>query len=156
MDELVLTPEQKLKCDKDFAAMNARFDIAEAELANSGLDLIDFPLEHTFTKGLYSRKIFMPAGSLLTSKIHMTEHQFAILQGEATIWNPYDGTQLLKAPHTGVTRPGTRRMLFIHSDMIFVTYHPTDKNTPTEVEDDILWHRVNPLITKEHNELVTA
>lgn len=145
MEEIVLTEEQRIKCDEDFARMNARFDEAEKAILDT-VTPCEFPLKHTFTNGLYSRQIFMPAGALLTSKIHMTQHQFAVLTGVATVWDSHNGTQLIKAPYTGITEPATRRILFIHEDMIWITYHPTDKSTPEEVEEDIIWHRVNQLI----------
>ena len=40
--------------------------------------IIDCPLVHRFTEGLYVREIFMPAGSLITSKIHKTQHQYPL------------------------------------------------------------------------------
>lgn len=152
MEELELTPEQKIKCDADFAAMNEKFDILEKSLENS-FPPADFPLQHTFTKGLYSRKIFIPAGSFVTSKIHMTEHQFVILRGSATFWDPHLGTVLLRAPHTGITKPYTRRILFVHEDFEMATFHNTDKTTPQEVEDDITMHYVNPLLEREYHKL---
>jgi len=146
-----LDTEQKLRYDEEFKAMNDRFDLLEKGM--EALPPAEFPLEHTFTKGLYSRKIFIPAGSFLTSKIHITEHQFAILQGRATFWDPFLGTVVLKAPHTGITVPNTRRILFVHEDFIMVTFHPTDKATPQEVEDDITMHYINPLLTREYRKL---
>lgn len=145
--ELELTEEQKLKSDSDFEKMNERFDVIEREVAD--LPPVELPLKHIFTPGLYSRTIFMPAGSLVTSKIHKTRHQFAVMAGEVTVWDYRNGTQLLRGPCLGITEPGTRRILFCHTDVMWTTFHATDKNTPQEVEDDILWHRINPLLTKE-------
>jgi len=143
------TEDEELKRNEEFLATMELFDDAEAAIANSGFSTVEFKLEHVFTKGLYSRKIFMPSGSLLTSKIHMTEHQFLILQGAVTVWDEKNGTRLLFAPHSGVTHPGTRRLLYVHDDCIWITFHPTDKFTPEEVESDIIWSRVNPLLNKE-------
>lgn len=150
--DIVLTDQDRLKLDKDFAEMNARFDRIEEGIEISGLEEVDFHIEHTFTNGLYSRRIFMPAGSLLTSKIHMTQHQFVILSGTVTVWDAINGTRLLTAPYAGITEAGTRRILFVHTDSIWQTFHPTEKLTPEEVEKDIIWAR--PRITnKETHEL---
>lgn len=150
-----LTQIEKLQLDGNFIEIMERFDAAEAAIASSGADLIDFELKHTFTNGLYSRKIFMPAGSLLTSKIHATEHQFVILEGVATVWDHENGTQILRAPYTGITKPGTRRLLFINEDSTWITFHPTDKFTPEEVEADIIWRRIPNLKKEETHELAT-
>lgn len=87
----------------------------------------DLPLKHTFTPGLYTREIFIPARTILTSRIHMTEHPFVISKGDISVWTKETGTVRMKAPHSGVTRPGTRRLLFAHDDTIWTTFHPTDE-----------------------------
>ena len=43
---------------------------------------IDCPLVHRFTPGMYIREIFMPAGTMLTSMIHKTEHPYVVSQGK--------------------------------------------------------------------------
>ena len=58
--------------DKEIVRKNdSRVD--ELELAMmENYPAVDLPLKHYFTKGLYCREIFMPKGTLLTSKIHKT------------------------------------------------------------------------------------
>ena len=86
---------------------------------------------HTFTPGMYIRQIFIPARTILTSRIHLTEHPYVISKGDISVWTKETGTVRLKAPHSGVTKPGTRRLLFAHDDTIWTTYHVTDE---TDVE----------------------
>lgn len=152
MEDLILTERQKLELDEQFEEMNRRFDVIEASIDNlskNGFELEECALVHRFTPGLYIRQITMPAGSFITSKIHMTEHPFTISYGVVSVWCPHHGTQLLKAPHTGITLPGTRRILFCHSDVVWTTYHPTDKTDVKEIEDEILFHRVNKLLLED-------
>ena len=40
---------------------------------------------HMFTDGMYIREIFMPAGSLITSKIHKTEHPYIVSYGKVAV-----------------------------------------------------------------------
>jgi hypothetical protein len=87
---------------------------------------IECPLKHTFTKGLYSRMIFMPAGTLCSSKIHKTEHQFVVLKGKLEVSIDGGKSELIIAPYHGITQAGTRRLLFIHQDTVWVTFHATD------------------------------
>lgn len=102
-----------------------QLDELERRMLASGAPVIDLPLIHRFTPGLYMREIFMPAGTLLTSKIHMTEHPFVILTGRVSVRIIETGvTEHFTAPHVGVTRPGTRRLLYIHEDCRWITFHP--------------------------------
>ncbi len=94
-------------------------------------------LTHTFTPGLYARTLFMPKGSLFISKIHKTEHPYVISQGRASVWTE-DGVVELKAPHIGVTKPGTCRVLYIHEDCTWTTFHPTPHTDVDAIEADII------------------
>ena len=126
---------------------------------NGDYQVIECPLNHTFTPGLYSRRITMPAGSRVTSKIHKTEHQFAVLKGKVTV-RTFVGDRFydveLQAGDSGITMPGTRRILIIHdeSDCVWITFHATDKTTPEEVEADIIEYHVNPMFEKDYLEFV--
>jgi hypothetical protein len=95
-------------------------------------------LKHTFTKGLYTRKILMPAGTLLTSKIHNSEHQYAVLYGMIEVSVDKGEAQLLMAGHTGITKIGTRRLLYAITDCIWITMHPTDIIPKSDKEEDII------------------
>lgn len=97
---------------------------------------VELPLKHRFTPGLYVREIFMPAGTIVVSRIHKTQHPFVISKGECEVWSPGVGWTPLKAPHTGITLPGTQRLLLIHEDTIWTTFHPgtwTDDTDPQEI-----------------------
>lgn len=84
---------------------------------------VDCPLTHRYTKGLYIREIFMPKGTLITSKIHKTQHPFTISQGSVMVSVDGQAWEKLSAPYTGITQPGTRRVLYILEDCIWTTYH---------------------------------
>lgn len=129
----------------DFKDIDEALDFIEMRIVEN-MDIMDFPLEHTFTPGLYSRTIFMPADTLLTSKIHKTEHQFSILKGAVMVFTEGKGWELYEAGYRGVTKPGTRRLLFNLVDTVWCTYHATDKTTPEDVEEDIIEKRDNQFI----------
>lgn len=99
---------------------------------------IEAPVECRFTPGLMSRQIFMPAGSAHLSKVHKTEHQFIVSQGACFVSENGGPRFLLNAPYHGITKPGTWRTLFIVTDCVWTTFHPTDKTTVEEVEADII------------------
>lgn len=89
-------------------------------------DIIDAPLQHKFTEGMYIREIFMPAGSLWTSKIHKTEHPYVVSYGKVAVSIDNNEWYEITAPYTGITQPGTRRVLYILEDCIWTTFHRID------------------------------
>jgi len=103
-----------------------------------GKELHDLnPTKHTFAGGCYVREIFNPANMLLVTKIHKKEHPFFLMIGKMSILTE-DGVKTVEAPHHGITKPGTKRAIFTHEDCVFITVHATDKETPEEVEEEVI------------------
>ena len=128
----VLTEQTPAQLAKGCEAINR----LEAELAKCLP--CEYQLVHRFTPGLYTREWSAKAGVLCTSKIHRTEHQFIISKGSAMIWTDGVGWKLFQAPHHGITKPGTRRVLHILEDIIFTTCHATNKTSAEEIEADLV------------------
>lgn len=101
-------------------------DELEASMMEYPDALIEGPLVHRFTEGMYMREIFMPAGSLWTSKIHKTEHPYVVSYGKVAVSVDADEWYEITAPYTGITKPGTRRVLYILEDCIWTTFHRID------------------------------
>lgn len=101
---------------------------------------VDSPVEHFFTDDQYVRKIFMSAGSLITSKIHLTRHPFFVLQGKAAVWDAQKGVHIVRAPYFGITEAGTRRVLLVAEDSIWLTVHAKQPGecTPEDIEQRII------------------
>ena len=127
-----------------------QLDALEAEMFK--LPQVHCPLVHRFTPGLYIREIFMPAGSLITSARHLTCHPFVVSKGDVSVY--VEGVEVgrYKAPYTGITQPGTRRLLYTHEDTIWTTFHVTEKTDPDEIAMEIADVEPNPLLTKEDYE----
>lgn len=110
---------------------------------------IELPLVHRFTDGIYVREIFMPKGTLLTSKIHKTRHQFMVLKGEVSVLDEQGNEVRITAPHIGITEIGTRRVLFIHEDCIWATVHANpDNENEVEIEARIIEPHDNELLSE--------
>lgn len=141
MDELDITEED---LEEYFAGIleeylsNADLDVVENMMLQNPESLIEFKLKHTFTPNMYVREILMPAGSLLTSRIHNTEHPFSILEGKAIVFTPSGGTEELSTGHSGITRKGTRRALYIEEDCRWVTYHALSAEEESDRFDGVL------------------
>ena len=132
--------EQKLIARKKFR--NKCLEIEKNILEHSGSfngteeSLKTNPIKSTFTDGQYVREIFMPADQLITTKIHKKLHPFFVMSGKLAIISE-DGIQEIKAPYHGITKPGTKRIIYTHEDTVFITVHATDKTTVDEVIKDV-------------------
>jgi hypothetical protein len=107
---------------------------------------VEMPVIHRQTPGLYSREIHIPAGTLLTSAVHKTEHQFVISQGRIAVISENEGRVIYEAPHTGVTLPGTRRVLHAETDTIWITFHATQKTDIATICESLVEPPTNPLL----------
>lgn len=104
---------------------------------------VELPLVHTFTPGLYLREIRAPAGTLATTYIHTTRHQFIVSQGAVAVLA--DGrARIVKAPHSGVTEAGTRRICFVLEDAVWTSVHATTATSVEEAEREIYTFRELP------------
>ena len=122
--------------------MESLIQSAEAKIAslpNAVYGDAAAPLEHQYGDGCYVRRITMPKGMLCTSKIHKKRHPFFILSGDVSVLdNKGAEVTRYKAPYYGMTEPGTKRLLYIHEDTVWVTVHTTDKTDLKEIEDEII------------------
>jgi len=146
--EQALSPiDSKQKRKKILAFEEAMSNMAGARFGDDAA-----PLNHTFTDGLYLREITMPRGMIVTSKIHKTNHPYFILKGDVSIATDEE-TVRIKAPYYGITKAGTKRVLYIHETTVWVTVHKTDKTDLQEIEDDIIAKSYNELPTHKTKEL---
>jgi hypothetical protein len=121
-------------------------ELDRLEAAMQGHTPAECPVTHRFAPGLYIREIFIPAGTLLTSALHKTEHPFVLAMGRIAVISETEGRVLYHAPHVGITPAGTRRALYAETDVVWVTIHKTDKTDLAEICADLIEDRPNPLL----------
>lgn len=126
---------------------DGRIDELEAAMVENFVQ-IDCPVTHLFTDGMYVREIFMPAGSLVTSKIHKTEHPFVLSKGKLLVSIDKGEWVEMEAPFTGITKPGTRRVAYILEDVIWTTFHtnPDDLRDLEQIEELVIEKHENLLL----------
>lgn len=105
---------------------------------------VELPVRHIFTPGLYAREMSAPAGSVITSKIHKTRHQFILSRGRLRVWIA-GKTVEISAPFHGITEPGTRRAAIVLEDCVWTTFHPTDLTDVEAIEALIIEPRTKHL-----------
>lgn len=130
--------------------LNKSVDELQATL--STMPEAECKLKHTFTKGIYSRRLTMPVDAIIVSKIHKTEHQFEISKGIACVKINDNDWEIIEAPYQGITKPGTRRVLVIVEECIWTTYHPTDVMPDGNSEEEIqkAVDKVEEIIIEKH------
>ena len=107
------------------------------------------PLKHSFADGCYIREIFNPAGELIVTKIHKQKHCFFLIKGKMSILTE-NGVEHIEAPYHGITVPGTKRVIYAHTDCIFITVHATKHTDIDIIEKEIIAEDFNdPIIKKE-------
>lgn len=127
-------------------AVQERIDQLEKQLANGlevgTLERVPQELRHFFLPGMYVREITLRRGTIAVSKIHATEHPFVVSQGIVRVFTEGLGWETIKAPHLGVTKPMTRRVLLVSEDCVWTTFHATDSKTPEDVLEEIIEPRI--------------
>jgi hypothetical protein len=126
-------------------------DSVEKAILESPDLILSVPVENLFTDGLYMRRVKLEKGSLVTSKVHKTQHPFMIMQGCVLVWDAgCKEASLIFAPYVGVTEPNTRRMVYVVEDCDWITCYPNHDNLDLkEMEDNIFGFHVNKLLSQE-------
>lgn len=106
------------------------------------------PLKHTFADNLYIREITMPANTVVTSKIHKTNHPFFVLRGDVSVVTE-EGVVRIKAPYWGITKAGTKRALHIHEETVWITVHSTKETDLKKIEEEVIAKNYKELDSKE-------
>lgn len=120
---------------QDLAALEERdrkVDALEAGIRE--LVPVEFEVVDHFSKGVYARELHIPAGTVLTGKVHKYENLNILSQGELSILMEDGSTVRVCAPYTVVSPPGTRRAAFAHSDCVWTTIHGTDEKDVDVIE----------------------
>jgi hypothetical protein len=97
----------------------------------------DLPVEHYNIKGVYARSLFIPAGTLLTGKIHNFESLGILAQGTLRITNG-ETSVVVSAPYITVDKPGIKRLGYAETDCTFISIHRTDAETVPDMEKELV------------------
>ena len=76
---------------------------------------------HHFAPGVYMREMRIKKGTILTGKIHKTEH-LCTMNGDIEIASQ-DGKGRFTGYLTFLSKPGVKRIGYAHEDTVFTTIH---------------------------------
>jgi hypothetical protein len=92
---------------------------------------------HRFSKGIYTRELTMPAGTIIVGKRHAQEHLVVMSEGFCTVFTER-GQEDLRAPCTFISPAGEKRALVIHERTTWITIHRTDATDLTAIEAGLI------------------
>ena len=113
------------------ADMRQKIDTLERAMLS--MPQMEIDPTHYFADGLYAREIFIPKGTILTGKIHRTEHLNIISKGDISVMTEH-GIKRIKAPCTMVSKPGTKRVGYAHEDTVWTTIHASAERDLDKLE----------------------
>lgn len=96
----------------------------------------DYETKHEFADGLYLRQILVPKGHLFVTRLHKKSHPLFIMQGDISILTE-EGVVRVKAPYHTITKAGTKRVVYVHEDVIGLTVHATNLTDPEEIVKEV-------------------
>lgn len=107
----------------------------QAEMAT--MPQAELQTEHFFSPGMYCRRVFRPAGTLIVGKVHKAPHFFLCAMGEIIAWTE-TGMRKLRPGDVVECQPGTKRVTLAVTDAIGITIHKTDKTDLDEIETELI------------------
>lgn len=125
LSEIENSPSAKIDRDKILQFEDVLKKNPDVFLGDSDL----CPLRHSFSDGIYVREIFIPAGIVLTGKIHKHSHPNFLMKGEVDVITEYGGIEHLIGPLSMISSAGTKRIVKTYTDTIWITIHHNPTNT---------------------------
>ncbi|MBT2300361.1 hypothetical protein J7E70_07775 [Variovorax paradoxus] len=96
------------------------------------------PVVNHFAPGLYAREMHIPAGTVLTGKIHKYANLSIMSAGCLRIFLEDGTTSIVKAPFTYVSPPGTRRAAEALEDTVWTVIHATEETDVAKIEQQFI------------------
>ncbi len=97
----------------------------------------EFVTKHHFAPGIYMREFHLPAGVVVTGKIHRTEHLNVIVQGHCSV-NCLGKELDINAVYSFVSLAGVKKAVYAHTDTVWMTVHRTDEIDLDRIEEEVI------------------
>lgn len=114
----------------------SRQQIESVERGLLAMPQVHIPVEHRFAEeeGLYAREIVIPAGTLMTGRVHKHQHVSIMISGDMTVLTE-TGMQRVSGYHCWICPPGTKRVGYAHKETRWITIHHTEHMQAEGIED---------------------
>jgi hypothetical protein len=121
----------------EFTATPTREQIDRLQAEVMKLPQVEPVTENYFSEGMYCRKVWRCANTLVIGKVHKKDHFFICAAGEIMAWTE-GGMKILRAGDVIESKPGTKRVTLALTDAIGITVHKTDKTDIDEIEAELI------------------
>jgi len=102
-----------------------------------GVNTIPIPVKHGFCKGIYTRQITIPRGTLAIGHSHADECMNIVTSGSASVLVD-DQIKLIKGPCCFNSAPLQRKIGFVHEDITWITVHATRETDISSLESKLI------------------
>ena len=116
------------------AALREKIDALQADLLEYPQD--EIKVTNTFAGGVYAREIFIPKGTLLIGKVHLSDHFNICLKGDLTFLT-VDGPKRVVGPTMFVAPAGTKKLAYANEDSTWMNLHPAFSDDPEQIVDAV-------------------
>jgi quercetin dioxygenase-like cupin family protein len=99
--------------------------------------IVELPVKHHFSRGVYARELFIPKGTVLVGKIHKFSQVNIVSRGEISVLTE-DGIKRVKAGSHIVAGPGVKRAGYAHEDTVWTTIHGTYETNLEKLEQELI------------------
>jgi len=136
-------------------SLSPREKILRLEEIMKGMPQIELPLKHHWAPDNYGREILLPAGSIVIGKIHKHAHLNVVSYGRCIVYTEFEVMDI-EAPLTFVSKPGTKRVVYSLTDVVWTTIHPNPSNTKDleKIEDYVIAKSYDALLQFQKQELL--
>lgn len=122
--------------DREIADLLLKHSVEDIEEYFLTQDQADLNLNESIVNGMYVRKIFIPEGTALFSKVWLEPYLDIMVSGDITVFTEH-GTKRLSGLNIMPGRKLRKRVGVAHSDTLWITVHRTDSTEVTELEDNM-------------------
>lgn len=109
----------------------------EDAIKASGVALLDIPIRHYFSQGVYAREMRVPAGAVIVGEIHKHQQLNILSYGRVRVQTE-KGVEVFEAPFTMVAPAGAKRVFYAETDAVWTVIHGTDKTDVEEIRAEFI------------------
>ena len=114
---------------------------------------IEMPVEHILLDGIYTRKLFIPKGTILVGKIHKKSCINIVASGDISVMTE-SGAKRVKAGYTLVSPAGIQKVGYAHEDTVFINVFRTDETEIDKIEAEIACESYDDISAIENKESI--
>lgn len=129
--------------------MNERIEVMEHHMLQC--EQVEIPVREWFVNGMYAREVVVPAGTLVTGRVHKRAHLLVMSEGDALIATP-QGVVRMKGPMTMEGLPGRKIAGYAFTDVRWLSIDRSDSPDMAGALDDVTVVSMREFLALSHAE----